>query len=107
MGRLAGYIESLRQTVLPWLEARLDIELNLQAIDVAKVRELIQGYFSNIAGVAGNVLGFMTESGGRFIIWISLVVLIPMVTFFLLREWQDLMIYLRDIVPRKIGRASC
>lgn len=102
MGRLPGYIESLRQTVLPWLEARLDIELNLQAIDVAKVRELIQGYFSNIAGVAGNVLGFMTESGGRFIIWISSVVLIPLVTFYLLRDWQALMKTLRDIVPRNI-----
>src|SRR5690625_4255847 len=102
MGRLPGYIESLRQTVLPWLEARLDIELNLQAIDVAKVRELIQGYFSNIAGVAGNVLGFMTESGGRFIIWISSVVLIPLVTFYLLRDWQALMKTLRGTVPRNI-----
>lgn len=102
VGRLPGYVESLRQTVLPWLENTLDIELNLQSLDVERARKLIQEYFSNIAGVAGNVLGFVTQSGSRFLVWITSMVLIPLVTFYLLRDWRALMDVLRDLLPRNL-----
>src|SRR5699024_10912149 len=69
---------------------------------VDKARKLIQEYFSNIAGAAGNVLSIMTQSGGRFLVWISSMVLIPLVTFYLLRDWRILMDTLRDMLPRNI-----
>lgn len=101
-GRLPGYLEALQRNVLPWIESRLDIELNLQAFDAARARELIQEYFHNIAGAAGNVLSAMTQSGGRFLIWITGMVLVPLVTFYLLRDWNLLMQTLRDMLPRNI-----
>ncbi|NEZ03782.1 AI-2E family transporter [Wenzhouxiangella sp. XN201] len=100
--RLPGYVESFRQTALPWIEAQLGIELNLQGLDVERARGLIQEYFSNIAGAAGNVLSVMTQSGGRFLVWLSSMVLVPLVTFYLLRDWRLLMDTLRDILPRNI-----
>ncbi|NBD95145.1 MAG: AI-2E family transporter [Gammaproteobacteria bacterium] len=102
LGRLPGYIDAFRQNILPWIEAQLGIELNLQAIDVERARALIQEYFSNIAGAAGNILSVMTQSGGRFLVWISSMVLVPLVTFYLLRDWRLLMDTLRDILPRNV-----
>jgi len=102
LGRLPGYIDAFRQNILPWIEAQLDIELNLQSFDVERARTLIQEYFSNIAGAAGNVLSIMTQSGGRFLVWISSMILVPLVTFYLLRDWRLLMSTLRDILPRNI-----
>jgi len=101
-GRLPGYIETFRQKILPWVESQLGVELNLQSFDTARARALIQEYFSNIAGAAGNVVGIMTQSGGRFLVWISSMVLIPLVTFYLLRDWRELMGTLRDILPRNL-----
>lgn len=101
-GRLPGYLDSLQRSVLPWLEAQFGIELNLQTFEADRARELIQNYFTDITGAAGNVLAAMTQSGGRFLMWITGLVLIPLVTFYLLRDWKLLMDTLRDMLPRNI-----
>ncbi|HSH27044.1 MAG TPA: AI-2E family transporter, partial [Wenzhouxiangella sp.] len=102
VGRLPGYLDALQKNVIPWVESQLGIELDLQSFDVEGARKLIQEYFANIAGAAGNVLSIMTQSGGRFLVWISSMILIPLVTFYLLRDWRLLMDTLRDILPRNI-----
>ena len=102
MGRLPGYLDAFQQNALPWIEAQLGIELNLQSFDVERARKLIQEYFSNIAGAASNVLSVMTQSGGRFLVWISSMILVPLVTFYLLRDWRLLMDTIRDLLPRNI-----
>jgi len=102
LGRLPGYLDAFQQNALPWIEAQLGVEINLQSFDVERARALIQEYFSNIAGAAGNVLSVMTQSGGRFLVWISSMILVPLVTFYLLRDWRLLMDTLRDILPRNI-----
>ena len=102
LGRLPGYMDAFQQNALPWLEAQLGVEINLQSFDVERARSLIQEYFSNIAGAAGNVLSVMTQSGGRFLVWISSMILVPVVTFYLLRDWRNLMETLRDLLPRNI-----
>ncbi|WP_376690521.1 AI-2E family transporter [Wenzhouxiangella sp. EGI_FJ10409] len=101
-GRLPGYVDAFQQNALPWIEAQLGITLDLQSFDVERARGLIQEYFSNIAGAAGNVLSIMTQSGGRFLVWITSMVLVPLVTFYLLRDWRLLMDTLRDILPRNV-----
>lgn len=102
LGRLPGYLATFQQKVLPWIEAQLGVEINLQSFDAERARTLIQEYFSNIAGAAGNVISVMTQSGGRFLVWITSLVLIPLVTFYLLRDWRVLMDTLRDILPRNL-----
>lgn len=102
LGRLPIYLDAFQQRLLPWIEAQLGVEINLQSFDVERARTLIQDYFSNIAGAAGNVLSVMTQSGGRFLVWISSMILVPLVTFYLLRDWRLLMDTLRDILPRNI-----
>ncbi|WP_376695371.1 AI-2E family transporter [Wenzhouxiangella sp. EGI_FJ10305] len=102
LGRLPGYLDAFQKNVLPWIEAQLGVEINLQSFDVERARNLIQEYFSNIAGAAGNVVSVMTQSGGRFLVWVTSMVLVPLVTFYLLRDWRLLMDTLRDILPRNI-----
>ncbi len=102
LGRLPGYLDAFQKNMLPWIEAQLGVEINLQSFDVERARTLIQEYFSNIAGAAGNVVSVMTQSGGRFLVWITSMVLVPLVTFYLLRDWRLLMDTLRDILPRNL-----
>lgn len=102
LARLPGYIGTLRENVVPWIEERLDLDLDLQAFDAERARGLIQQYFSNITGAAGNLVSVMTQSGGRFLMWATLMLLVPLVTFYLLRDWRQLMSVLRDILPRNI-----
>lgn len=102
LGRLPGYLDAFQQKVLPWIEAQLGVEIDFQSFDVDRARSLIQNYFSNIAGAAGNILSVMTQSGGRFLVWVSSMILVPLVTFYLLRDWRKLMDTLRDLLPRNV-----
>jgi predicted PurR-regulated permease PerM len=101
-GRVPGYIDVLQTKVVPWVEAQLGVELNRESFDVERARNLIRDYFSNIAGAAGNVLSVMTQSGGRFLVWVSSMILVPVVTFYLLRDWRKLMDVLADMLPRNV-----
>jgi len=101
-GRLPGYFQALQETVLPWVEDRLDIRLDLETFDAERATSLIQEYFHNITSAAGNVLTTMTRSGGRFIVWLTGMVLVPLVAFYLMRDWNRLMEALRDMLPRNV-----
>ena len=100
--RIPGYVQQLQETALPWIEEQFDIELGIDTFDAAQARELIQDHLQRIAGIAGTLLGYITESGGRFIIWITGIVLVPLVTFYLMRDWHKLLDALRDMLPRNI-----
>jgi predicted PurR-regulated permease PerM len=100
--RIPGYVQQLQETVLPWIEEQFDIELGIDTFDAAQARELIQDHLQRIAGIAGALLGYITESGGRFVIWITGIVLVPLVTFYLMRDWHKLLDALRDMLPRNI-----
>jgi predicted PurR-regulated permease PerM len=100
--RLPGYFQTLQETVLPWIEEQFDIDLGIDTFDAAQATELIREHFGNIAGAAGALLSYITESGGRFIIWITGMVLVPLVAFYLMRDWHKLLDSLRDMLPRNI-----
>jgi predicted PurR-regulated permease PerM len=100
--RMPGYIQQLQEHVLPWVEEQFDIELGIDTFDAAQARALIQDHLQSIAGAAGTLLGYITESGGRFVIWITGMVLVPLVTFYLMRDWHRLLEAIRDMLPRNI-----
>lgn len=101
-GRIPEFIEALQSKVLPRVEQHLDLEVSVQAFDAERARELIQEYFQSIARFAGGAFSAITESGGRFLIWVTGMVLVPLVSFYLLRDWNLLLARVREMLPRNI-----
>ena len=100
--RLPGYVEKLQERTLPLVEEYLDITLDPETFDAAQLRTLIEENFANIASAARTTWGYISDQGGRFIIWITGLFLIPLVTFYLMRDWHRALDALRDLLPRKI-----
>lgn len=100
--RLPGYAEKLQERLLPLLEEYLDVTLDPDTFDAAQIRSLIEENFSNIASAARATWGYISDQGGRFLIWITGLFLIPLVTFYLMRDWQRALDAVRDLLPRKI-----
>ncbi|WP_183410952.1 AI-2E family transporter [Litorivivens lipolytica] len=100
--RLQSLVQWLQGNVLPELKARLG--------DSASLSQAGQALGKNI-GTAGDVImrlwSRITGSSLAILGWISTLVLIPVVTFYLLRDWDILVAKIRDLLPRRIeGRAS-
>lgn len=100
--RLPGYAENLQESALALFDEYLDIRLQPEAFDASQVRSLIEENFSNIASAARTTWGYLSDQGGRFLVWITGLLLIPLVTFYLMRDWHRALDAVRDLLPREI-----
>ena len=88
-------------TVIPWIEGRFNISLK-QYIDPMAIVNLIKGHWQQAGGVAASVLGGISKSGLAILGWVATISLIPVVTYYFLRDWQTMLGHLQALIPRPI-----
>jgi len=97
---LPHYVDWVRTTALPWLQAKLRLDPN--AFDSDRLVAEIKDHLGSLGGVVSTVLGKVTRSGLGVIAWMTNLVLIPVVAFYLLRDWDRLVAWVDDMLPRSI-----
>ena len=97
---LPHYVDWVRSTALPWLQAKL--RLDPRAFDTDRLIAEIKDHLGSVGSVASTVLGKVTRSGFGLIAWMTNLVLIPVVAFYLLRDWDRLVAWVDDMLPRSI-----
>ena len=88
-------------TVIPWLEIKFGISLK-QYVDPMSLVNLIKGHWQQAGGVAATVLGGISKSGLAILGWVATISLIPVVTYYFLRDWQTMLSRLQALVPRPV-----
>ncbi len=88
-------------TVIPWIETKFGISLQ-QYVDPMSVVNLIKSHWKQAGGVAATVLGGISKSGLAILGWIATISLIPVVTYYFLRDWQNMLARLQSLIPRPI-----
>jgi predicted PurR-regulated permease PerM len=96
--QLAVWIQS---TAIPWLEQRTGMKL-ASYIDPTTLLELLKGHWQAAGGVATTVLGGLSKSGLAVLGFLASIALIPVVTFYFLRDWRPMLAQLRELLPRPI-----
>lgn len=96
--RLAEWITG---TAVPWLETRFRVSL-AGYFDPAVLAELLTGHWKQAGGVAASVLGGISKSGLAILGWAANLLLIPVVSFYFLRDWRSMLAQLRGLLPRPI-----
>ena len=86
-------------TALPWFERRTGLEV-LSWLDPERLFNLIRGHWERAGGVAATVLGYVSRSGFALLAWFANLVLLPVLTFFFLRDWDLLVERIGLLVPR-------
>ncbi|MGC4088213.1 MAG: AI-2E family transporter [Polyangiaceae bacterium] len=100
--KLPSLLRWTNREVVPWLEGHLRMDIN--RIDMDLVTEWLSGYWvSGEAGVeVGNVLTQVTASSLSVLGILGMIGLVPVVTFYLLLDWDDLLERIRDLIPRHL-----
>jgi predicted PurR-regulated permease PerM len=96
--RLPDYFNVLQTTLIPWLTS---FGFPADMFDLHTLKQTIMNYWGEVGKVAGGVLSYMTSSGMAILQALGNFVLIPVVTFYLLRDWDDLVARFRELLPRK------
>lgn len=88
----------LAETALPWVQMQLSISpIQLPPIDVQG--ELAQRWQS-VGAMGANALRYLTASGANLVLGIVNLALVPVVAFYLMRDWDHIVARLVDLVPR-------
>jgi len=97
---LPSYLDRLQQRLFPVLKAWFGDQIALP--DLTVLREQILENWRELGMAAGNVLGSLTASGKRIAGWLVNLVLIPVVLFYLLRDWDRLLERLHALFPKSM-----
>lgn len=97
---LPHYRDWFMGTALPWLEAKTGLQLTVW-LDLNHIIELVRSNWESAGGVAATMLGYLSRSGFAVLAWIANIVLLPVLTFFLLRDWDIFVERAASLIPRK------
>lgn len=98
--RLPEWIEWFSGTALPWLAGKAGFELT--GFDSAQFSEMLKEYWQEISTAAFRVVDFISRGGMAVVTLLTNLVLIPVVTFYLLRDWDLLVRAVHDLLPRNV-----
>jgi len=95
--RLPEYLTLLQTNLVPWLAS---MGLPADLLDMSTIKQALTSYWTEVGQVAGGVFSYMTRSGMAILQWLMNLVLVPVVTFYLLRDWDLLVARFRELLPR-------
>lgn len=100
--QIAALMSALPDIVLKveneWLPSAMDL-LNIELGDEVGMAAFLERY-SDMAGSWGSkVLVSVTKSGGALAAAVLSLFLVPIITFYLLRDWDSIMSHLRALIP--------
>ncbi|HEX5960967.1 MAG TPA: AI-2E family transporter [Rhodanobacteraceae bacterium] len=96
---LPAYATWFTHTAVPWLEQKLHIPAS--EFDISTLIGRVREHLGTVGGIAAAVLGYATRSGLTLIGWSVSIVLVPVVTFYLLRDWDKLVAHIDGLLPRE------
>lgn len=94
------YIEWTKTTLLPWFNERFGDYINLA--DIGQIQNLLSENWKQAGGTILGMLGKVSQSGITLLGWAVNIVLIPVLTFYLLRDWDNLIAGIHMLLPRSI-----
>ncbi len=97
---LPDYVAWIRDQAAPWLQQHLNVDFG--NFDTQRVVDLLREHMSSAGGFAAVVLANVSRSGLAVVAWLTNLVLIPVVTFYLLRDWDVLIERIRQLLPRSV-----
>jgi predicted PurR-regulated permease PerM len=97
--RLPALIDNLRATIEPWLKTKFGISL---AIDSAHIQDIITKNWKTAGGILGDVLQAAGTNSLALIGVVANILLLPVVLFYLLRDWDKFIAGIGELIPRDV-----
>jgi predicted PurR-regulated permease PerM len=97
---LPRYSQWAQQTAWPWVQQKLHLDPRM--FDSDQLLVAFKAHMGSISDFATTVVGKVSRSGMDIVLWMTNLVLIPVVAFYLLRDWHRLVGTIDRMLPRWI-----
>lgn len=96
--RLPTVLDWLKQRALPWLHVNFGVDASL---DFDQLKTYLIGHIESAGGLAGKLLPSLGSGGLALVGMMAKILLIPVVFFYALRDWNSLLTKLEILIPRR------
>lgn len=100
--KLPSYINWFNRTVVPELQKYLG--RGVRPLKTEQLIAMVRNYWQAEEVVTENLLQSVSHSGAVLVGWAMNLLLIPVISFYLLRDWDDLMRQIHDLFPRRAAQ---
>jgi len=100
LARIPEWSAWLMESALPWLQSKLGLES--VTIGGESLAEGLSAYWKEASSALLRVLGTISAGGQTVLHWLMNLILIPVVTFYLLRDWDVLVEGIRTLLPPSV-----
>lgn len=97
VARLPGYIQRIRDLAQPIFER---LQASLSPDEVERLRSAAGNFAGDAVGWLGRIVGGLWSGGLAVFNALSLVVIMPVVAFYLLRDWDRIVAHVDSLLPR-------
>ena len=97
---LPVYLDWLQHTVIPWVQGHLGFEET--ALDLSILKKAFLAHWQQVGGTAASIFASLSKSGLVLAGWLANLVLIPVITFYLLRDWRTMVERIHELIPRSM-----
>ena len=98
--QMPSYLDWLVVNLQPTVQSKLGV--TLPTLEVEQLKETFTNEWTNAGGFIKGLIRTISHSGLVVAGWLANIILIPVITFYLLRDWDYLIDYVHDILPRSI-----
>lgn len=98
--RVPAVIGILNTEVIPVIESSLDIAIAKP--DLSQLTSVLAQHWQSTGLFAGSIINSLTNSSLAIVAWLANLILIPVVTFYLLRDWDRMIDNIGELLPRNI-----
>ncbi len=99
ISKLPQYLQWLQHTGIPAVSERLGFDGPI--LDLGALQESLRAQWQQAGGAMKGVVGVISRSGLTVLAWVANLVLIPVVSFYMLRDWDIMVARLHELVPRR------
>ncbi len=97
---LPAMLNWIEREALPWVEATLGLEPELLRVEF--LIEQLRQHWQQAGGIAKTVIAGITTSGFAILAWLVNLLLIPVLVFYFLRDWDVMVGRIHELLPRSI-----
>ncbi|HEY4144174.1 AI-2E family transporter [Pinirhizobacter sp.] len=94
------YVQWGRNIALPWIQAKL--HLDPSTFDSDRIIAAVKEHIGSVSSIVASTVARISRSGMSIVLWLTNLVLIPVVAFYLLRDWDTMVAHIARLLPRSV-----
>lgn len=96
--KLPAYFSAAKSNLEPWLQKNFGVAID---IDFAQIQQILTDNWKTAGNFAKNIALTLSTQGLAIIGWLANLILIPLVLFYLLMDWNIIIEKTGQLIPRK------